>query len=218
MEVIFIMNRFSNISATLMVALFLLTFCTKSEALGQCPSGQLHYVDTLLVGGCLYEVDMCIECTVTHPGRVTYKSVTPLDSSCVNGLSHNQLLQQVLSQTSNWAYIYFNACPQNFPPCDTTAKRITFSYPVCWTVILDTMNHRYWYSRCDSTSCDVTYDFCMKYPEMNIQKTFVSMTEVNFEPQCTLEGYQIELPDEHNEHSECFILHTPCNPDGGWTP
>lgn len=208
------MKQYSKILVALAVTLFLLTIGIKSEAEAQCPSPKLHYIDTLTVGGCDYEVDMCIECTVTHPGKVTYNSITPLDSSCVSSLSPEQQIQQVLSQTSNWAYVYFNACPQNFPPCDTTAKRITFEYPLCWTVVLDTNNKRYWYYSCDDSKCAVTYDICMKMPEMTIQKTLVGGPTFINTPNCYLQGSEIEFPDEHDEESECFILHTPCNPDG----
>lgn len=205
------MKRFSNLFVALGVTLFLLTVGMKSEAEATCPLGFTSYIDTISVGGCDYIVDMCVECTVTRPGRVTINTITPLDTSCLSMLTPDQKINQVLSHISNWAYVWFDACSKVVPPCNESSKRITFDYPLCWAVEWDSINARYWYSSCDFSVCSITYDYCMLMPEMIVQRTVVGHSQTGI-PSCTLEGHQVDLPDEFNPVTECFILHTVCNP------
>jgi hypothetical protein len=76
-------------------------------------------------------------------------------------------------------------------------------------------------SMCDSTwtqkkdtltiaGCE--YEYCVELPSMNVRLTEISHTNIGGDIiDCTLEGYQVELPVLPLESSECFILHTPCD-------
>jgi hypothetical protein len=195
------------------VALFLFSFGVKSEGVGQCPSGTTHHIDTLTIDTCDYIVDMCIDCTPTHPGTVSINSITPIDSSCVSSLTPEQQINQVMAEVENWAYMYFEVCPSGIPPCDMDVKRITYNYPVCWVVVYDAVNERNWYYSCDDAYCRVVYDICWKMPEMELQKTQISKTPVNFPPSCEfVEAASITFPTTHNGESDCFVIHTVCNP------
>ncbi len=213
------MKVFSKILVALGVTVFLLTVGIKNEVLAQCDPGYTHHIDTVTVQGCLYAVDLCIQCTATHPGKVKYNSIRKLDDSCIDTLDPNERIQQVLSQVSNWAYVYFNVCPGNFPPCEPGPPlEITFSYPICWYMQKSATEDQTWYLVCDDASCDITYELCMKFPEQTVQRTEISRTYTNFPYSCTEEGFNVDEPTLPNETSDCYILHTPCNPDDGWDP
>lgn len=53
------MNKITKTLVALGVTLFLLTVGMKSEAEAQCDPGWTHIIDTLLVQGCLYKVELC---------------------------------------------------------------------------------------------------------------------------------------------------------------
>ncbi|MCB9221784.1 MAG: hypothetical protein H6615_08210 [Ignavibacteria bacterium] len=200
------------------VTLFLLTVGMKSEAEAQCDPGWTHITDTLLVQGCLYEVDLCAQCYVSHPGKVKINNFRKLDDSCPDTLDPNETLQQLFSQVSTWAYLWFDQCQSNIPPCDLdSAKEVTFEYNVCWLMKKDTISNRMWYLPCTDEVCTVTYKICMN-PDMSLNTTITNMTPPSIPFGCTLEGYQVVEPIYHNQESDCFVLHTPCNPDGGWNP
>ncbi len=206
------MNALKKYSLIIVIGIITM-FNLNSNLSAQCPSGSTHHVDTLTVGGCDYIIDMCVNCTVTHPGTVTFNSITPIDSSCVSSLTPEQQIKQVMTQTENWAYMYFGVCASGAPPCDVEEKRIDFNYPICWVVVYDSVNQRNWYYSCDDAYCRVTYDICMEMPGMTLKKTLISATQVNFPPSCLgTEGSDINFPTTHNGESECFTLHTLCNP------
>lgn len=52
------MKKYTSVLVALGVTLFLLTVGMKSKAEAQCDPGWTHITDTLLVQGCLYEVDL----------------------------------------------------------------------------------------------------------------------------------------------------------------
>ena len=211
------MKKYTNILVALGVTLFLLTVGIKSEAEAQsmCDSTWTQKKDTLTIAGCEYEVDLCIQCTYSYPGKVKLNSVTKLDDSCTNSpsITPDQVLNQAISQTSNWAYVYFNTCIVSGPPCDANnPKIVTYRYPRCWFMVKDAILNQTIYIPCNTQYCDVEYEYCVELPSLNVRLTEISHTNIGGDIiECTLEGYQVELPALPLESSECFILHTPCD-------
>lgn len=206
------MKTISNILTTTIVALFLLSFGMKSEAVGQ-PCTQKK--DTLTIFGCEYEIELCIECTYAYPGRIKLQNIKSLDDSCVTSplLTPDQLIDQVISQISNWATVYFETCILSGPPCDINNPEIvTYRYPRCWYMLKDATENQTWYIPCNTQYCDVEYEYCVEMPGMNVRLTQISYNTIGGSPlECSLEGFQVPRPTQPLESSECFILHTLCD-------
>lgn len=211
------MKRFSNILVTLGVTLFLMSLGMRSEVEAQppCDSTWTQKKDTLTISGCKYEIDLCIQCTYAHPGKVKVNGVKKLDDSCTNSplITYDQLSAQVISQTSNWAYVYFETCILSGPPCDMNDSEIvTYRYPRCWFMVKDTNENQTMYIPCNDQYCDVEYEYCVELPSMNVRLTEIGHTEIGGHIlDCTLEGYEVPLPTIHMVPTKCFILHTPCD-------
>lgn len=213
------MKEFSNILVALGVTLFLLTVGMKSDLLSKhCKSPYQTIIDTITVDGCQYEVDLCVFCGVAYPGEVIINSVRNI-GSCAPTLTQDQIISQIYSQLSTHAYLWFQYCQFNVPPCSGKArKKIEWKVYTCWKMILvhndpDPDNRIYLSIPCgDDTYCKVTYSYCVD-PFGIVQSNVSSYLGVNWPITCTLEGYEIIKPITYvGEESECYIVHTPCNP------
>lgn len=212
------MKKFSNILVALGLTLFLLTVGIKSEA-RSCTSMK----DTLIIDGCPYEVDLCVFCGLTYPGYVTVNNIRQL-TNCASPLNSNQLLQQAFTQLANTASIIVNYCQTLIPPCSTqTTEVVKWRMYVCWKAILSYAPapglEQYHFVPCTDEYCEVEYSYC-KDANGAVIKSFNNSTSY-FDilgPTCkNTEGSDIVLPKYPlliGSQSSCFVLHTPCNPDG----
>lgn len=143
---------------------------------------------------------------MSHPGKVKINNFRKLDDSCPDTLDPNETLQQLFSQVSTWAYLWFDQCQSNIPPCDLdSAKEVTFEYNVCWLMKKDTISNRMWYLPCTDEVCTVTYKICMN-PDMSLNTTITNMIPPSIPFGCTLEGYQVVEPIYHNQETEKFAF------------
>lgn len=210
------MKNFSNILATVLVALFLLSFGIKSEAVGQ-PCTNMK--DTLIIDGCPYEVDLCVYCGLTYPGYVKVNQVKQL-TNCASPLDPNELLQQAFTQLSVSPYFWFNYCNPTLPPCPNK-KKLNFHINVCWKIILyyhdgTSGSEEYIYEPCSDEYCDVEIGYC-RDAEGNLVSEISNVDNTHSGTiSCKIEGSVIVKPDYTNPfgtETQCYILHTPCNPD-----
>lgn len=211
-----IMKKYTNIFVALGVTMFLLTVGMKSEADGQHCKG-ITIVDTVTVDGCEYELELCALCRYAYPGEISnlhYKNIGP----CSTTLNPDQVFQGIMSQISTYAYLWFDHCVKNIPPCNGTERReITFNIPICWHAKLivedpiDPDNNIYLYEQCvDEAECYVTYSYC-KDAFNNVQKEVKEFYSFGT-PDCKLEAEYVVLPTALGDSSDCYHIHTPCNP------
>ena len=208
------MKKYTNILVALGVTLFLLTIGIENEVLAEdCEC--LTVIDTLTVDGCDYEIELCAKCRYAFPGEVSklhYKNLGP----CSTTLNPEQVFQGILSQISNYAYLWFDHCQGPLPPCNENARReITFDIPICWhakLIFIDplTLDKTYLYEQCDDVAdCKVTYSYC-KDAFGAVHKEVVSHNPYET-PTCNIEGEFVILPTDLGDSSDCYIIHTPCN-------
>jgi hypothetical protein len=209
-----IMKAISKISLALVAILFLLSFGMRSEAVAQCPPYYNHVIDTVTIsGGCSYEVDLCVLCAFSYPGEIKINKVTALDSSCSNQ-DPEIILKDIFTQLGNYPSFWFDYCGA-FPPCGMGTERIKIYKPYCWKLKrLNTVEDRYEFLRCSDDACIEIYDFCTD-SNGQTHKVLVSSSSTippGVEIPCHIEGEDLVLPKNAYEESECFILHTLCNP------
>lgn len=216
------MKTYKNILVALGVTLLLLTIGMKNELEAQ-PCTNL--VDTLLIDGCYYEVYLCVFCGAAYPGYVNVDSLKSLNG-CTNSLDPVELLQQAYSQVATVAMQWYEYCQPNLPPCTGTERKIMkLNINICWKAKLDyaplSMENNYLFFPCNTDEyCEVEYSYCIDSLGM-VQHNITSATS-NYNPYTLSclgsEGYEIELPkypdDDNGTETDCYILHTPCNPDG----
>lgn len=217
------MKKYSNILVALGVTLFLLTVGMKSEAEAQPCS---IVVDTLILGGCPFEVELCVFCGNAYPGYVQVNKISPL-SGCSTSLTMEQLIQTAVKKASS--ALWFDYCQYNAPPCSgPSRKSVIAKIPICWSAVLQYASlaeeNRYIYIPCNTDEyCEVEFKYCVDSLG-TLQSTINSITP-NYPLDSTLtcfgsEAENIQLPVyplPNGTMSDCFILHTPCNPDEfGW--
>lgn len=218
------MRKFKEIIIFLGVVLFSIAFGFRSdaEAKDPCPTGWTNIKDTVLIQGCEFEIDLCVLCQFAYPGRVKIgpEGIRQLDANtCVTTLNAEELVAEAISQVSTNANLWFDFCQYNLPPCEQKPrKEIKVEIPICWKVLLyditsNPTDYFYLYYPCDDDAyCEVTWEYCVDTNGI-VHHTEGSGTKVNWAPKCTLEGYQVPLPTGYiGEESDCYILHTVCNP------
>jgi hypothetical protein len=214
------MKRFTNILVALGVTLFLLTVGMKSEAEAQ-PCTNVK--DTLTIAGCQYEIDLCVYCGLSYPGYIEIDTIRTIDPNCVNHLSQEQLIKQAFLQLYNEASIWLKFCQPLVPPYDGPLREIIeWRMPFCWKLQLvhitvpippDTeFEYTYNYIPCSKNEyCAVEVEYCRDKNGV-LQHTVNNNVPTGF-PLCRIEGYDLDKPIIYiGEESDCFILHTPCNP------
>lgn len=209
------MKNYSNILLSLGVTLFLLTVGMKSEVEAQCSSPWQTTSEIVTVGSCTYLVDLCILCQFSYPGKIKVNSFRNI-SGCTDTLDYGEITQQIFTQLSNPTSIWLNFCQDTFPPCKNTPRKVyEFETPICWKLVLDNINgtDSTWLALpCDYDAyCYEEHKYCKdKYGV--IHHTNGSFFGYNFPPECKLEGHEIIKPIFLHEESECYIMHTICNP------
>ena len=209
------MKRFTNILVALGVTLFLLTVGMNSEAeAGLCDLGGAEVKDTVSVDGCDYEIRLCIYCKPNYPGEVKIHSYRLL-YGCYTTLTDQEIYDSIIAQITTSAYIILH-CEKEIPPCNGTERlNVIFEYPICWKIVLYSINQNpdlniYYYLPCDDDSyCEVTYSYCIDALGLH---TSASNGTLIGTPNCTLESWEITKPTSYvGEESDCYIIHTPCN-------
>ena len=185
-----------------------------------------NMVDTLLIDGCFYEVYMCVFCGSAFPGYVTVDSVKSLDG-CTSSLNPIELLQQAYSQVATVAMQWYEYCTPHLPPCSGTERKILkLNISICWRAKLVyaplTPANNYLFLPCNTDEyCEVEYSYCKDSLGI-VQHDIISATKNYNDSTLSCLGTEgidvMPLPTfptfPNGYETDCYILHTPCNPDG----
>jgi hypothetical protein len=215
-----IMKTFSKISLALVAILFLLSFGMKSEAVAQpCTT----ILDTINLGGCPYEVELCIYCGAAYPGYVDVRSIRQLTGCVPSVTNYDELVKTAYKKAM--ASLWYDHCQQNVPPCSgTDRKEMTVKMYICWKAKLDYAplidKNLYYFYPCNTDEyCEVEYSYCID--SLGALQYTIGTATANFPSDSTLscfgsEAEEVPLPvypAPNGTESACFILHTPCNLD-----
>lgn len=135
---------------------------------------------------------------------------------CYSTIPEDQIYNAIMAQISTYAYVFFDNCQGNLPPCTGDDRtQITFNVPICWKAKLGeiTPNLIYYFYPCDDDAyCEVTYTYCMGSYGVP-QHSTSNPVQYNFPYTCTTQGHEIyPLPTVLGDSTDCYIMHTPCNP------
>lgn len=203
----------------LLLVVSFLMFASISEGQGQstCTSPWTTMIEIVTVGGCNYEVELCVWCAPAYPGEVKVIKIRNA-GPCSSTLDQNQITQGIITQLMNPYSLWFNLCNNNLPPCKNSPPFIvTVDLPICWKVKLvyqdlqDTTNNVYLSFPCDDDAfCRVENKYCKdKYGVKH--HTEGNYLGFYFPYECDIEGYNLVMPTVLNGESDCYILHTKCN-------
>lgn len=200
----------------LIVSILMFTNFTESQA--QCTYPWQHMVEVVTVDGCDYQVDLCVWCRYSYPGEVRVNSYRNI-GSCSTTLNPAQITQQIYTQLMSTYSLWYNICASNLPPCKNSPPLVfNLQTPLCWKIQLiyidiDPKKNIYVGIPCDDDAyCYSEHQYCIdKYGVKH--HTVGGYLGYNFPPDCAeTEGYEIKIPTVLNEESDCYILHTVCNP------
>ncbi|MCK5740860.1 MAG: hypothetical protein KAH48_01470 [Chlorobi bacterium] len=188
------------------------------EAEAQCPTGFTPMTVNIDVGGCPYEVQLCVKCSLTG---YTASSVMimgimpiPMTPACVNNMPYDDVVQYVELFVTNPDYYYTYVCTTNDPPpCPAQSGEIELYHWNCWKIELieyfgDETLH---FTPCGDTYCYEKITWCYDANFNKYNRTVVDGPTQVGEPECTLEAHEIEVPTVVGEFSECFIYPTACD-------
>ncbi len=217
------MKNYTNILVALGVTLFLLTVGMKSEAEAQCPIGFTPRTINMNVGGCIYEVDICVKCSPLGLGasEVHISGGARLVPPCIPTLPYSAVVDYINSQIKNPSYMFDVLCPfsPQAPPCDGPNPPIIVKYRsyLCWKaeVIYYHNDYTLYFSPCGDDYCEETYLYCVD-GNGAYQKTLINTDPPGIvTPSCTVEGYQINFPEPSvntlGNTTPCYIYHSECN-------
>ena len=211
------MKRFSNLLVALGVTLFLLTVGMKTEAKSQPCTSML---DTLIMDGCPYQVEICVYCGLTYPGYVEIGHIEPLDPNCINTLNQTELIQRAFTQLNTPDALWLEFCQPDLPPCSGTERKlVNWRSPYCWDAKLlfiipkpypDPPRYEYYMKPCDNENyCTVQYSYCKD--ALGVIHYEVNTNFPTGVIDCE-ESDEVLMPHVIGNTSDCFIFHTPCNP------
>jgi len=112
-----------------------------TNAYSQCPTGYAPRSVNLRVNGCLYEVSLCVKCSILGylPDcvAVTGFMQIPEEPICTQTLNAQQVLQQIESQVENPDFWNTWLCSPVVPPppCPSKSDPITIIHYDCWKMI-----------------------------------------------------------------------------------
>ena len=207
------MKRFSNILVALGVTVFLMIVGKKSEVKAQCLAGFTYKKDTLMIGGCPWEIELCFKCGLSYPGEVKVNSATPIPQfpPCTP-VTLQQALDYAYSQLANYDYIINKLCKTypSIPPCPQQSQAIRIHHNYCWkmTRIIYHGQETIRFTACPSDGCYEDVTFC--HDGTNINR--ISTGYMTGPPTCGLEESMATVPTVVGQSSDCFIYHSPCNP------
>lgn len=201
----------------LVIALMLIagiTMTTKS-AQAQCPTGYDEVTVTMQVYGCTYDVKFCVKCaTGPVPASISIIGLMPRPG-CLVTLPFLDVYQEVKNEAMTWQFIQANLCFENQPmPCANGSETVTYDTWLCWQVerIYYFGEETDYYGACDyGAKCTETYEFCTEADGTTVRRTLVSAVSSGT-PSCYLQSWQITMPVNVGDVSDCYIINTACTP------
>jgi len=206
----------NNILIVLAIIITMLTISAK-DADAQCPAGYSQTTITMNIFGCDYNVLICYKCPTLFPTyEIMLAGVMPIPSnpSCSNGLTFDQICNEIENQIATADFVYTFLCPQmQAEPCPDNSTTIIYSTPVCWNItkIIYQGAETYSYSPCNgSPNCEIIYKVC--FNGTTYERTFDNATLTGGSINCYLHAYEITLPTVLNQPTDCFIINSKCTP------
>jgi len=207
----------------LILVIVLSIFMNKFELQAQCGQGFTEKIVQMQVGECQYMVRLCVKCIYgisPYPNEVKLMDYRQLPSTpeCTQALTYQEVIDYIMSQIQTYGFISTYLCnlQPTAPPCEQGQLTVKFVQGFCYKWVCQlylgqvvTVTYL-----CDSDNrCETTFSYCwMSAPAPgHIERTLISKVKVGT-PDCTLEGWQVPIPTVPGTESECFILHTECNP------
>jgi hypothetical protein len=194
---------------------FMAIFSFKASA--QCPTGwTLVTPPVMIINGCPYQIEVCVYCSlVGNVAETQIRSITALSSGCTQTWNFQQVYNYVNAQIQTASFYNAYLCTGGIPPCDppTTTVRRTYNEPICWyvTKVMYFGNEHHVYRPCDdSPKCIRTVDICVN--GSTVVETLVSGPTLTSGTLCFDQASEITIPDNFDEPSGCYELHTACNP------
>lgn len=127
------MKIYTNITATFVAILFLLSFGMKSEAVASCPSGTSSTTMIFNIGGCDWMVDICYKCPFTaNPSWFTFTKYKKVHQTCICSVPENEILDSVTAQMLDGRMFLYGLCAGTIPPCGTTNAAFQIRVYDCW--------------------------------------------------------------------------------------
>ncbi len=200
------------IKLTLASIIFVMSFTMQSNiAEADCPTGFNMTTKTITIGNCDYEVEICYSCGFTHPGDVLIGAFWQVNPNCTNSLTISQILDALYAHIYNYSFILSELCPYGIP-CEEGWSEHEIHHWLCWKI--QKINHLgeeiLKYSPCDYDNACIEYTkMCYDWGTQTGHKETIGYS-MQGSLNCTLEAWEITIPQQVGEVSECFINHTEC--------
>jgi hypothetical protein len=211
-------NRYMKM---LPVIAILTLFSWGIDANAQCMTGFTPMSITIEVNGCDYQVNLCVKCYLgsgPSAGEIMIRDITQILSfpPCVQEWQFQYVLNYINNHISTYDFIQSNLCfSVNAPPCPEQSEVYTFYRPLCLNI--ERISHlgidHIVYTPCDDNTCIESFTYCFQAfpPPATIIKTRTDGPTMTGPVNCFMEA-TIDIPDEYNQPTECYIYHSPCNP------
>lgn len=213
------MKKFNSALLGIIAAMIFLLNTQETNA--QCPTGWTAVSINMTINGCPYKLDLCAYCSPLGNIRQTkIRSLTQIITvpACVQSWTFQQVLNYVNAQIQTMSFYMQYLCPNyNYPPCEPPSgvTSRTYNEPICWHVkkIMYFDEEHHIYAACDGSAyCETVKEYCIESGG-GVRQTTVSGPTLRDGPiSCTLEGSEITVPSSYDVWSDCYILHTGCNP------
>lgn len=210
-------NRYLKILPLLAI---ITLFTWDIEIKAQCNTGFTPVEVFMFVNGCEYQIDLCVKCST---GPVPYEAEIMIwgikqkitEPNCIQSWSFQDVLTYINNHISTFDFIRSYLCINvTAPPCPGQSEVYTFHRPLCMNIELisyfgdDYISYR----PCGENFCIESYTYCFDVSTGNFIPTRIGDPTLTGPVNCFTEANEIEVPEEYNQPTECFIYHSPCNP------
>jgi hypothetical protein len=195
----------------------ILLFAFNIKSFAQCPTGYTPMQVNIIINSCPYLVDLCIRCSPLGnlPNSVSVRGFMqiPTTPACVQTLTAQEVLQYIETYVSSPDYFYTYICPnQNgAPPCPDQSQPIEIRHFSCWQIeMIQYLGAEVlYYNICNENEyCYEKISWC--FDGNQYRRTVIEGPTQYGTPSCTLEIWEINIPQQIGQTSECFIMHNAC--------
>lgn len=188
-----------------LIITFTLLILSNVKSNGQCPPGWSTKTVSIPYAGCVYQIEICYQCLVTHPGPVYINKIERVVGPCAPS-NWGDAIPYLMDYISSAQFVFNELCIWTKPgPCPDNSFTSTFKYYYCFEEYDGPDKVR----PCDiEVYCEVTYSYCAKNGLIHRNVVPPSPTPV---------GGPIPTHEECPEYGwhypdNCFRVSTPCNP------
>jgi hypothetical protein len=186
-----------------LIVTFTVLILSNNESIAQCPPGWSTKTVSIPYAGCVYQIEICYQCLVTHPGPVYINKIERVVGPCAPS-NWGDAIPYLLDYISSAQFVFNDLCLWFTPePCENeNYVYMTYKYYFCFEEYDGPDKVR----ACDTDNyCEVRYKYCEK--NGIIERFIDDIKIVGIIPshkECPEYGWH--YPDN------CFRVSTPCNP------